>query len=251
MVARGDYGVEAGRRAGAADAEGHDLPRHPGGEARDHRDADARVDDRLARADARRGHRRRQRGDRRHLRGDALGRDERRRLSGRGRPRDGRDRRGRRSRPDRRPRSERSPTRRPRRSCTPRSSSPTNSTPPRSSSRPPPAARARACAKHRSRRPIVALAHDPPVADQLTLEWGVYPTSAVDRENVDEMIDAALTTARDAAGIPSGARWYSQPGADRHAGRHQPHHGARDPMSVPRPAHLRPAGQRGPGRARA
>jgi pyruvate kinase len=63
----------------------------------------------------------------------------------------------------------------------------------------------RACAKYRIPRPIVAVAHDRRVADQLTLEWGVYPTLAPTATNVDEMIDAALTTARDAAGIPTGA----------------------------------------------
>jgi pyruvate kinase len=63
----------------------------------------------------------------------------------------------------------------------------------------------RACAKYRVPRPIVAVAHDRRVADQLTLEWGVYPTLAPVATNVDEMIDAALATARDAAGVPSGA----------------------------------------------
>ena len=51
---------------------------------------------------------------------------------------------------------------------------------------------ARACAKYRKRRPIIALAHQPGVADQLTLEWGVYPTSMPTAENVDEMIELAL-----------------------------------------------------------
>lgn len=63
----------------------------------------------------------------------------------------------------------------------------------------------RACAKYRVPRPIVAVAHDRRVADQLTLEWGVYPTLAPTATSVDEMIDAALTTARDAAGVPTGA----------------------------------------------
>jgi pyruvate kinase len=54
-------------------------------------------------------------------------------------------------------------------------------------------------------RPIVAVAHDRRVADQLTLEWGVYPTLAGVAETVDEMIDAALSVARDAAGLPTGA----------------------------------------------
>jgi pyruvate kinase len=63
----------------------------------------------------------------------------------------------------------------------------------------------RACAKYRVPRPIVAVAHDRRVADQLTLEWGVYPTLAAVAETVDEMIDAALSVARDAAGLPTGA----------------------------------------------
>jgi pyruvate kinase len=63
----------------------------------------------------------------------------------------------------------------------------------------------RACAKYRHRRPIVAPAHDPAVANQLTLEWGVYPTPMPVAETVDEMIDSALVTARDVAGLPTGA----------------------------------------------
>ncbi len=63
----------------------------------------------------------------------------------------------------------------------------------------------RACAKYRVPRPIVAVAHDRRIADQLTLEWGVFPTLAPVATNVDEMIEAALTTARDVAGIPTGA----------------------------------------------
>jgi pyruvate kinase len=64
---------------------------------------------------------------------------------------------------------------------------------------------ARACAKYRHRRPIVAPAHDPAVANQLTLEWGVYPTTMAVAETVDDMIDLALVTARDYAGLPTGA----------------------------------------------
>jgi pyruvate kinase len=64
----------------------------------------------------------------------------------------------------------------------------------------------RACAKYRRRRPIVALAHQHGVANQLTLEWGVYPTQMPTASNVDEMIEAALTTARDFAGLEHGAR---------------------------------------------
>jgi pyruvate kinase len=64
----------------------------------------------------------------------------------------------------------------------------------------------RACAKYRSKLPIVALAHDRRVADQITLEWGVYCFTMGVAESVDEMIEAALHAARDDAGLPSGAR---------------------------------------------
>lgn len=65
---------------------------------------------------------------------------------------------------------------------------------------------ARICAKYRKRRPILALAHAEGVADQLTLEWGVYPTTMETADSVDEMIDHALAIARDWAGLESGAR---------------------------------------------
>jgi pyruvate kinase len=64
----------------------------------------------------------------------------------------------------------------------------------------------RACAKYRCRRPIVALAHQPGVGNQLALEWGVYPTPMPAADSVDEMVELALTHARDHAGIESGAR---------------------------------------------
>jgi pyruvate kinase len=54
---------------------------------------------------------------------------------------------------------------------------------------------ARACAKYRRRRPIIALAHDPLVSAQLTLEWGVYPANMRVDESVDDMIDDALEAA--------------------------------------------------------
>jgi pyruvate kinase len=65
---------------------------------------------------------------------------------------------------------------------------------------------ARACAKYRRRRPIIALAYEPRAANQLTLEWGVRPHPVAVADTVDEMIDAALEAARDHAGIESGAR---------------------------------------------
>ena len=96
MVARGDYGVEAGVARVPLMQKDTIAPRDPGRQVRDHRHADARVDDPRARADPGRGSRRRQRGDRRHLSGDAVRRDERRRVPGRGGAGDGGDRPGRR-----------------------------------------------------------------------------------------------------------------------------------------------------------
>src|SRR3954468_976869 len=64
----------------------------------------------------------------------------------------------------------------------------------------------RACAKYRRRRPIIALAHLPGVATQLTLEWGVYPTGSPAATSVDEMIESAITVARDFAALEPGAR---------------------------------------------
>ncbi len=65
---------------------------------------------------------------------------------------------------------------------------------------------ARACAKYRRRRPIIALAYEPRAANQLTLEWGVHPASVHVAETVDDMIDAALLAAGETFGLPSGAR---------------------------------------------
>jgi pyruvate kinase len=64
----------------------------------------------------------------------------------------------------------------------------------------------RACAKYRPRQPLVVLAHQPGVAEQLSLEWGVYATRMDHVESVDELIDAALVGARDFAGLAAGAR---------------------------------------------
>lgn len=64
----------------------------------------------------------------------------------------------------------------------------------------------RACAKYRPRRPIVALPHEPDVANQLSLEWGVYPRTMTTSESVDDLIDSALMTAKEFAGLPTGAR---------------------------------------------
>lgn len=64
----------------------------------------------------------------------------------------------------------------------------------------------RACAKFRHRRPIIALAYDPRAANQLTLEWAVQPAPVEVADTVDEMIDGALLAARELAELPSGAR---------------------------------------------
>ena len=65
---------------------------------------------------------------------------------------------------------------------------------------------ARACAKYRRPQPIIALAYEPRAANQLTLEWGVHPAPVEVAGTVDEMIDGALVAAREHAGLPTGAR---------------------------------------------
>lgn len=67
-------------------------------------------------------------------------------------------------------------------------------------------ASARACCKHRPHQPVVALAHDARVAEQLTLEWGVYPVLADVADSPDDIVDAALEVSRDFAGLSSGDR---------------------------------------------
>jgi pyruvate kinase len=63
----------------------------------------------------------------------------------------------------------------------------------------------RACAKYRPRRPLIVLAHKPGVAEQLALEWGIYPTTMEHADSVDELIESALEGARDFAGLEPGA----------------------------------------------
>jgi pyruvate kinase len=63
----------------------------------------------------------------------------------------------------------------------------------------------RSCAKYRPRRPLIALAHTPGIAEQLALEWGVYATTMAVAQSVDDLIDEALLGARDFAGLPAGA----------------------------------------------
>jgi pyruvate kinase len=63
----------------------------------------------------------------------------------------------------------------------------------------------RACAKYRRRRPIIALPHEQAIADQLALEWGVYAKVMPMSESVDELIESALLTAKEFAGLPTGS----------------------------------------------
>ena len=104
---------------------------------------------------------------------------------------------------------------------------------------------ARACSKYRRRRPIIALAHDPLVAAQLTLEWGVYPASMHVAESVDDMIDEALEAA--AQSFPElGMRRHRRPhrrAADGHAGSDQPDHGPRAARDQPARRRLNPSPQ--------
>jgi pyruvate kinase len=65
---------------------------------------------------------------------------------------------------------------------------------------------ARACAKYRVPKPIVALAHSERTTQQLTLEWGVYPTTMPVAESVDDLIESSLVAAAEYAGLESGAR---------------------------------------------
>jgi pyruvate kinase len=64
---------------------------------------------------------------------------------------------------------------------------------------------ARACAKYRRPLPIIALASDPRVANQLALDWGVHPTPMNVAVSLDELIESALEHARDFGGLPTGA----------------------------------------------
>ena len=64
---------------------------------------------------------------------------------------------------------------------------------------------ARACAKYRPGVPIVALAHDPGTAQQLALEWGVVPSTIPTPETVDDLIAAAIEHGAEVAALESGS----------------------------------------------
>ena len=64
---------------------------------------------------------------------------------------------------------------------------------------------ARACAKYRPGVPIVALAHDPGTAQQLALEWGVIPSTIPKPETVDDLIAAAIEHGAEVAALEPGS----------------------------------------------
>lgn len=64
----------------------------------------------------------------------------------------------------------------------------------------------RACVKFRPDTRIVALAHDPVVADQLTLEWGVQPLAVDVGGSPKELIEEALAITRELGSLVSGDR---------------------------------------------
>jgi pyruvate kinase len=63
---------------------------------------------------------------------------------------------------------------------------------------------ARACAKYRPGRPVVAYAPDERVRRQLNLEWGVYPQEMTVHESVEAMEDDALDRTRGLDGFGTG-----------------------------------------------
>jgi len=67
---------------------------------------------------------------------------------------------------------------------------------------------ARAAARFRPRRPILALCNDGEVARQLALEWGVIPEPLHQRpdEPIDALVERCLTRAQRRLNLPDGAR---------------------------------------------
>jgi pyruvate kinase len=60
---------------------------------------------------------------------------------------------------------------------------------------------ARACAKYRPERPIVALARDRRIAAQLTLDWGIVPGVLEDADGIDDLVGTSLAAARRLTGL--------------------------------------------------
>jgi len=67
---------------------------------------------------------------------------------------------------------------------------------------------ARAAARFRPRRPILALCSDAEVARHLALEWGVIPEPLHQRpeEPIDALVERSLRRAQERLGLPDGAR---------------------------------------------
>ncbi len=63
---------------------------------------------------------------------------------------------------------------------------------------------ARECARYRPRRPVHALCDDERVARQLALEWGVFPTMFEHSPDTDALLDGALNAAAYLDGLQSG-----------------------------------------------
>ena len=67
-------------------------------------------------------------------------------------------------------------------------------------------AAARACARHRPSVPVVALLEDARVASQLALEWGVVPVLLDEPAPTEGLVAFAVERARCELGLPAGAR---------------------------------------------
>ncbi|MBM3697450.1 MAG: pyruvate kinase, partial [Actinobacteria bacterium] len=67
---------------------------------------------------------------------------------------------------------------------------------------------ARAAARFRPRRPIMALCSDGVVARQLALEWGVVPEPLHQRpeEPIEALVERCLLRAQRGLGLPEGSR---------------------------------------------
>jgi len=63
---------------------------------------------------------------------------------------------------------------------------------------------ARECARYRPRRPVHALCEDERVCRQLALEWGVFPTMFEHSANTDELLEGALRLAADLNDLHTG-----------------------------------------------
>ena len=88
----------------------------------------------------------------------------------------------------------------------------------------------RACAKYRPPAPDRRAGPRPPRRQPARARVGRLPQSLPVAETVDEMIEEALIAARDAAGLPAARVILTARPHDRNTRRDQPHHGARDPL---------------------